>query len=55
MARQSRRGQKLKKTNHQMLPRPVSQTPKKNPYMLFYCYYSSKMICRTLGGVLMTF
>ncbi len=35
MAPQSKRGQKLKKTNHQILQRPISETPKK---ILVCCY-----------------
>jgi len=31
-----------------------SQTPKIIPYMLFCCYQSSKIICKTSNGVLIT-
>ncbi len=55
MAPQSREGQEFKKNKPPHITKANSQTPKKIPCMLFYCYQSSKMICRTSNGVLITF
>jgi len=54
MAPQHKGGQKPKK-------KPIEQykgrflNTQKVPYMLFCCYYSSNMICKTSGGVPIAF
>jgi hypothetical protein len=51
IAPQSRGVQKLKKTNHQMLQRPIPEHLKKSLYVVL----NSKIICRTLGATFIMF
>jgi hypothetical protein len=49
---QSKRGQKLIRSNHWTIQRSIPNTQKKNHCMLLWFYWNSKMICKTSGGIL---